>query len=333
MSLFSKMKARRLGESISIVKAKDGFNVVRLHFPISSIPGKPQNGFSVGVSNGCPQFKIEPAFDAFDEKANASDGSWDLVLVNHINNERSVDPASERAAAPLVLASFINEDMAKYALDIANASAMKHFGKSHSSASRLPQWRPILKWSFRIGLSMVAVAGLSFLVILGATTIKTRDAIVAVSAKVKSELPSSDTAIHYGPGTTDRSKIIYIFTDPGCTDCKKYHQISSELQRKGFDVWIFPLSVMEGSDKQIASVMCSRDRVAAWDNVMKNIPVQDMQNCMSKDAGSINTKLFDAFHFRDAPTTILGNGVVFEGVKDVPDIEKLAQSQPTSTPQ
>lgn len=332
MNIFSKLKARRLGESISIVKAKDNFNVVRLHFPVSSLPGRPQNGFSVGVSNGIPQFQIEPAFDAFDGKSNAHGGEWDLVLLNHVEREKAGDQVTSQEAMPLVLASFMNEKLAKYALDVANASVKKCFGRTrdaivpHVSAS---QTRPFLKWTLRVCLSLVAVVGISFAVILGSTTIKTRNAIAAVSAKVKSELPSSDTAIHYGAGTSDKSKIIYIFTDPGCTECKKYHEISSRLQQKGFDVWIFPLSVMDGSAKNVASVMCSRDRLTAWDSVMKNMPVKDAGNCASKDAGVVNLQLFDAFHFRDAPTTILANGIVFEGVKEVSEIEKLSQSQVT----
>lgn len=347
MNILSKLKARRLGESVSIIKAKEGFNVIRLHFPYSALPGKPMHGFSIGVSNGEPDFFIESAIDAFDDKTLGQSG-WNLSLRNHVYNKDEAlsskavkdltSPPSQTeiiAPVPLILASFDTEKNALYALDIAQA-AMKKNGlariiityagankENHISKKK----SGIFKWPLRLAVSIVVVISASFLYLLGATTVAAKRTIETATASVKAELPSGDTAIHYPSNSTDKSKVIYIFTDPGCENCKKYHPVAFELQKKGFDVWIFPLAVMDGSQKSIAAVMCSQDRQFAWNGVMQTGRVVDAPACFSKDAGSINMKLFDAFHFRDAPTSILGNGVVFEGIKSTADIEKLAQAQ------
>jgi thiol-disulfide isomerase/thioredoxin len=347
MNIFSKLKARRLGESVSIIKAKEGFNVIRLHFPFSALPGKPMHGFSIGVSNGEPDFFIESAIDAFDEK-NLDQSGWNLSLRNHVyskdeaSSSQAVNdissPLSQNETVvpvPLVLASFSTEKNAHYALDIAQAAMKKNgFGKKITTDSRANKGSHIskkksgiLKWTLRLSASIVIVIGASLLYLLGATTISAKKTIETATASVKAELPSGDTAIYYSSNGTDKKKVIYIFTDPGCENCKKYHPVAFELQKKGFDVWVFPLAVMDGSQKSIAAVMCSPDRQTAWNGVMQTGRVVDTAACTSKDAGSINMKLFDAFHFKDAPTTILGNGVVFEGVKSTAEIEKLAQAQ------
>ncbi|MDO8728652.1 MAG: thioredoxin fold domain-containing protein [bacterium] len=342
MNILSKLRARRLGESVSIIKAKDGFNVVRLHFPYSALPGKPLHGFSIGISNGIPDFFIEPATDAFDEKT-LDQGGWNLTLRNHVHSkaEESLVKASNdiaslpAAPAPLILASFDTEKNAAYALDIAQA-ALKKNGSTRMIMTRSStanqnhisnQKSGIMKWSLRLVTSIVFVVVASFLYLLGSTTVSAKKTIETATALVKAELPSADTAIHYSSNTIDKNKILYIFTDPGCENCKKYHPIASALQKKGYDVWIFPLAVMEGSQHSIAAVMCSDDRTSAWNAVMQTGQILNSPTCASKDAGAINMKLFDAFHFKDAPTTILGNGVVFEGVKSASDIEQLAQAQ------
>ncbi|MBK8570287.1 MAG: thioredoxin fold domain-containing protein [Nitrosomonadales bacterium] len=58
------------------------------------------------------------------------------------------------------------------------------------------------------------------------------------------------------------------FSDPNCGFCKK---LEGELKNvDNVTLYLFMLSIFQGSDKKVQGVWCSKDQVKAWDNLMLN---------------------------------------------------------------
>lgn len=340
------------GEFVRIYLTGGNHRHLYSHFPVSAIgsDGQYLKSNSVAVTDQ-PEFYVKPE---------AADGDttihWLLMLKNRIHEDalgsaKSVEDddshLSRRAKTfiygpsdiqgkeagaissiegPFEIARFRTEKNARIAMSLAISAAIKAglITKSAKIRSELIQKHQGRKWLKVAGMTTLGGVSLAALLVVTAL-IHDKNAIATVATEVSREVPNSNTAIRYGTGGASPEKTAYVFTDPSCKDCRTYQPAIATLQNEGFDVWVFPIAVMSGSKEVLNAIMCSEDKLEAWNHLIQSGALLPSRNtkCITNDAGSINAKLFDAFNFKNVPATILGNGVIFEGVKSSDEILKL----------
>lgn len=346
MIFMPNIKSILFGEFVRIVDAhrsdSNQASKIHAHFPVTSV----EKDFVVFDLPARPSFGVRRA--SKDDDPMQRRGPWILVLSStddvvdsavartrtsraqaFLNGDEAAPTEVSGSAHPCnIIASFNNAVDAQNALRMSAKALAKLTRKQYAPAQNvdinLPQPKPrsFLKTFFS---GVAATIGLLALFIfpilvkhsqLSPAPTPPAEAIAPVGLLE----PGPASAIHFGPGgPTDRA--LYIFTDPLCADCKKMQDTIGKLADKQYDVWVFPLSVMPGSANIVASVMCSADRQKAW---LSTPAINTEQNhCASDNAGDVNMKLFEAFGFNDAPTTILPNGVIVAGYKTVDELVKL----------
>ena len=108
------------------------------------------------------------------------------------------------------------------------------------------------------------------------------------------------------------------FTDPNCGYCQK---LETELkQLDNITLHVFLLANFPGSAEKIKGVLCSKNPVKAWDDLMLNQVVPATGTCdtpMDKVAQLSNT-----LNVNGTPAMIFSNGVLEPGYLSAADIEK-----------
>lgn len=125
-----------------------------------------------------------------------------------------------------------------------------------------------------------------------------------------------DLAIKKVKGNGQR-KMAY-FSDPNCGFCQK---LESELKNvDNVTLYLFMLSIFQGSDKKVQGVWCSKDRVKAWDNLM--------QSHIQPPAGTCDTptsklmELSQKLNINGTPALIFSDGTLIPGYRPAAELEK-----------
>ena len=108
------------------------------------------------------------------------------------------------------------------------------------------------------------------------------------------------------------------FTDPNCGYCQK---LETELQQlDNITLHVFLVANFPGSAEKVKGVLCSKNPVKAWDDLMLNQVVPSTGTCdtpMDKIAQLSNT-----LNVNGTPALIFSNGVLEPGYLSAADMEK-----------
>lgn len=125
-----------------------------------------------------------------------------------------------------------------------------------------------------------------------------------------------DLAIKKVKGNGQR-KMAY-FSDPNCGFCQK---LESELKNvDNVTLYLFMLSIFQGSDKKVQGVWCSKDRVKAWDNLMQNHIQPPAGTCDTPTAKLM--ELSQKLNINGTPALIFSDGTLIPGYRPAAELEK-----------
>ncbi|MDO9102120.1 MAG: DsbC family protein [Candidatus Nitrotoga sp.] len=132
-----------------------------------------------------------------------------------------------------------------------------------------------------------------------------------------------DLAIKKVKGNGQR-KMAY-FSDPNCGFCKK---LENELKNvDNVTLYLFMLSIFQGSDKKVQGVWCSKDQVKAWDNLMLNNVQPPAGTCDAPTAKLMD--LSQKLNINGTPALIFADGVLVPGFRPAAELEKSLNSPVT----
>lgn len=125
-----------------------------------------------------------------------------------------------------------------------------------------------------------------------------------------------DLAIKKVKGNGQR-KMAY-FSDPNCGFCQK---LESELKNvDNVTLYLFMLSIFQGSDKKVQGVWCNKDRVKAWDNLMQNHIQPPAGTCDTPTAKLM--ELSQKLNINGTPALIFSDGTLIPGYRPAAELEK-----------
>ena len=129
-----------------------------------------------------------------------------------------------------------------------------------------------------------------------------------------------DLAIKKVKGNGQR-KMAY-FSDPNCGFCQK---LENELKNvDNVTLYLFMLSIFQGSDKKVQGVWCSKDQVKAWDNLMLNHVQPPVGTCDAPTAKLM--ELSQKLNINGTPALIFADGTLVPGFKPAAELEKSLNS-------
>ena len=132
-----------------------------------------------------------------------------------------------------------------------------------------------------------------------------------------------DLAIKKVKGNGQR-KMAY-FSDPNCGFCKK---LEGELKNvDNVTLYLFMLSIFQGSDKKVQGVWCSKDQVKAWDNLMLSNVQPPVGTCDTPTAKLM--ELSQKLNINGTPALIFADGVLVPGFRPAAELEKSLNSPVT----
>lgn len=129
-----------------------------------------------------------------------------------------------------------------------------------------------------------------------------------------------DLAIKKVKGNGQR-KMAY-FSDPNCGFCQK---LENELKNvDNVTLYLFMLSIFQGSDKKVQGVWCSKDQFKAWDNLMLNSTQPPAGICDTPTAKLM--ELSQKLNINGTPALIFADGILIPGFRPAAEIEKSLNS-------
>ena len=108
------------------------------------------------------------------------------------------------------------------------------------------------------------------------------------------------------------------FTDPNCTFCG---QLESEMQElKDVTLYLFLLTIFPGSSEKVQGVLCSKNQVQAWDDLMlrKILPTAKKCDTATEQVMQLSRKL----NVNGTPALIFADGILVPGYKTFAEIDK-----------
>ena len=114
------------------------------------------------------------------------------------------------------------------------------------------------------------------------------------------------------------------FTDPNCIYCQKL-----EAELKGIDnitMHIFLLTNFSGSAEKVQGVLCSKNPVQAWDDLMLNHAQLPAGACETNTAKTM--EFSKKLNVNGTPALIFANGEIIPGFIPAAEIEKALKGTP-----
>jgi len=114
------------------------------------------------------------------------------------------------------------------------------------------------------------------------------------------------------------SRKLAYFTDPNCGYCKK---LERELQQvDNVTLYLFLYPIFEGSAEKVQGVLCSKDKVKAWDDLMLNGRIPPAGNCVTPTVKVL--ELGRKLHLQGTPALIFPDGQVVPGFLPAAQLEQ-----------
>lgn len=128
-----------------------------------------------------------------------------------------------------------------------------------------------------------------------------------------------DLAVKRVKGNGSR-KLAY-FTDPNCSYCKK---LERELQKvNNITLYLFLYPIFPGSDEKVQGVLCSKDRIKAWDDLMLKGVQPPSATCATATAKVL--ELGRKLRIQGTPALIFSDGQLAPGYLPAEELEKALQ--------
>lgn len=108
------------------------------------------------------------------------------------------------------------------------------------------------------------------------------------------------------------------FTDPNCSYCKRLEKELSKVSDVTLFVFMYP--IFPGSDEIVRNVLCAKDPVKAWDDLMLNDIAPASANCETKTDKVL--ALGKKLRVNGTPNLIFGNGAQSPGFLPAEELEK-----------
>jgi thiol:disulfide interchange protein DsbC len=116
------------------------------------------------------------------------------------------------------------------------------------------------------------------------------------------------------------SRKVIVFADPNCSFCKRLEKELVNLNN--LTTYIFPLSLLNGSEEKNRAIWCSSDRLKAWDDAMlRNVTPTAEKKCDTAALTKIAAMAKDR-RVNITPTLIFEDGLVKPGVMSSDLIEQ-----------
>lgn len=108
------------------------------------------------------------------------------------------------------------------------------------------------------------------------------------------------------------------FTDPNCSFCKKLEQELTQVDN--VTLYIFHLTLFDGSDQKVKGVLCSKNPIKAWDDLMLNnaMPTTGACDTPTMKVAELSRKL----NINGTPALIFADGVLVPGFRPAAELEK-----------
>lgn len=130
-----------------------------------------------------------------------------------------------------------------------------------------------------------------------------------------------DNSIQFGAKDAAPEKTLYVFTDPQCPYCKEFDRTLASLGAE-WSVRVLPVGFKPGSMQMGDAALCAKDPAQAWKYTIQGRGVNDSQPC-SRSAEK-NTQAFAMLGMTSTPSTLRGDGKLFEGAVSKAELESPA---------
>lgn len=109
------------------------------------------------------------------------------------------------------------------------------------------------------------------------------------------------------------------FTDPNCTFCKR---LEKELNKvTDVTIYSFLYPIFPGSEEIVRNVLCSKNPVLAWDNLMLNGITPAQASCDTPQTAQVKA-LGQQLRVNGTPNIIFANGIQSPGYLSAEELEK-----------
>jgi thiol:disulfide interchange protein DsbC len=116
----------------------------------------------------------------------------------------------------------------------------------------------------------------------------------------------------------DGSRTMAYFTDPNCGYCKKLEQELKNVDNVTLYLFLYP--IFEGSAEKVQGILCSADKVKAWDDLMLNGVQPAAGKCDVPTAKVM--ELGRKLKVNGTPALIFANGVINPGYMPAANLNK-----------
>lgn len=154
----------------------------------------------------------------------------------------------------------------------------------------------------------------------------TEDRIAKLTAVDFSALPLKDAfTIVRGDG----KRKVAVFEDPNCGYCKRFERDMQNVDNVTVYLFLYPILSPDSAEKS-RNIWCSKDRVAAWQDMMVRDKTVPAASC---DTSAIQRNLAFGRQYKitGTPTLIFANGTRVPGAIGAADVEKRLAEASTDT--
>jgi protein-disulfide isomerase len=131
-----------------------------------------------------------------------------------------------------------------------------------------------------------------------------------------------ENSIQFGAKDAVPEKTLYVFTDPQCPYCKEFDRTLASLGAE-WSVRVLPVGFKPGSMQMADAALCAKDPAQAWKYTIQGRSVNESQSCYR--SAKKNTETFALLGMTSTPSTLRGDGKLFEGAVSKAELESSAQ--------
>lgn len=133
-----------------------------------------------------------------------------------------------------------------------------------------------------------------------------------------------DNSIQFGAKDAAPEKTLYVFTDPQCPYCKEFDRTLASLGAE-WSVRVLPVGFKPGSMQMGDAALCGKDPAQAWKYAIQGRSVDESTSPSCSRSAKKNTETFAMLGMTSTPSTLRGDGKLFEGAVSKAELESPAQ--------
>lgn len=133
-----------------------------------------------------------------------------------------------------------------------------------------------------------------------------------------------DNSIQFGAKDAAPEKTLYVFTDPQCPYCKEFDRTLASLGAE-WSVRVLPVGFKPGSMQMSDAALCGKDPAQAWKYAIQGRSVDESTSPSCSRSAKKNTETFAMLGMTSTPSTLRGDGKLFEGAVSKAELESPAQ--------